>query len=98
VKDALIAFDKDAQAGTDAEFLKRYHALLRGLQHDLGDMHPATITMSANQVADANNGARGNIEGRAAIIGKCQRQRLCIDNSVADQKRLNPGRRNRLCG
>jgi len=51
VKDALIAFDKDAQAGTDAEFLQRYHALLRGLQHDLGDMYPTPIvTMSAYQV------------------------------------------------
>ena len=48
VKDALIAFDQAAHEGTDAEFLKRYHTLLRGLQHDLGDMYPTLIvSMSA---------------------------------------------------
>lgn len=51
VKDALIAFDRNAHDGTDAEFLKRYHALLRGLQHDLGEMHPTPIvSMSACHV------------------------------------------------
>jgi hypothetical protein len=51
VKDALIAFDQAAHEGTDAEFLKRYHTLLRGLQHDLGDMYPTPIvSMSAYQV------------------------------------------------
>jgi hypothetical protein len=51
VKSALMAFDAQAAEGTDAEFLKRYHALLRGLQHDLGDMHPTPIlSMAAYQV------------------------------------------------
>ncbi len=51
VKSALMAFDAQADEGTDAEFLKRYHALLRGLQHDLGDMHPTPIlSMAAYQV------------------------------------------------
>lgn len=51
VKDALLAFDQDAQSGTDADFLVRYNALLRGLQHDLGDMYPTPIvSMAAYQV------------------------------------------------
>lgn len=51
VKSALLAFDTQASEGTDAEFLRRYHALLRGLQHDLGDMHPTPIlSMAAYQV------------------------------------------------
>jgi len=64
VKDALIAFDKDAQAGTDAEFLQRYHALLRGLQHDLGDMYPTPIvTMSAYQVEKRRQWHAGKLNG-----------------------------------
>lgn len=51
VKSALMAFDAQANEGTDAEFLKRYHALLRGLQHDMGDMLPTPIlSMAAYQV------------------------------------------------
>lgn len=51
VKDALIAFDQHAQDGTDDEFHQRYRALLRGLQHDLGDMYPTPIvSMAAYQV------------------------------------------------
>lgn len=51
VKDALIAFDEQAKDGTDEEFHKRYRALLRGLQHDLGDMYPTPIvSMAAYQV------------------------------------------------
>lgn len=51
VKNALIAFDQKSNALSDAEFLKSYNALLRGLQHDLGDMHPTPIvSMSAYQV------------------------------------------------
>jgi hypothetical protein len=51
VKAALMAFDKDAATGTDDEFMKRYRALLRGLQHDLGDMRPTPIvSMAAFQV------------------------------------------------
>jgi len=51
VKDALIAFDQHAQDVTDEEFHKRYRALLRGLQHDLGDMYPTPIvSMAAYQM------------------------------------------------
>jgi hypothetical protein len=51
VKDALIAFDQHAQDGSDEDFHKRYRALLRGLQHDLGDMYPTPIvSMAAYQV------------------------------------------------
>ncbi|MDT8999569.1 hypothetical protein RQP53_09860 [Paucibacter sp. APW11] len=51
VKDALIAFDEKADKGSDEEFQKRYHTLLRGLQHDLGDMYPTPIvSMAAYQV------------------------------------------------
>ena len=51
VKDALIAFDQQTQDGTDEDFHKRYRTLLRGLQHDLGDMYPTPIvSMAAYQV------------------------------------------------
>ena len=51
VKAALLAFERTAAHGNDDEFLKRYNTLLRGLQHDLGEMHPTPIvTMAANQV------------------------------------------------
>jgi hypothetical protein len=51
VKAALIAFAGQPADATDADFLKRYNALLRGLQHDLGAMHPTpVISMSAYQV------------------------------------------------
>lgn len=47
VKAALIAFDAQIDEGSDADFQKRYHALLRGLQHDLGDMYPTPIVSMA---------------------------------------------------
>ena len=51
VKAALIAFAQQPADASDADFLKRYNALLRGLQHDLGAMHPTPIvSMSAHQV------------------------------------------------
>ena len=51
VKDALIAFQKHPLDASDEDFMKRYNALLRGLQHDLGEMHPTPIiSMSAYQV------------------------------------------------
>jgi len=51
VKAALLAFDARADEGSDADFQKRYHALLRDLQHDLGDMYPTPIvSMAAFQV------------------------------------------------
>lgn len=51
VKEKLIDFDTLAQQDSDGDFLKRYHLLLRDLQHDLGDMRPTPIvTMSAYQV------------------------------------------------
>jgi len=51
VKDSLIAFNQTVDQGSDEDFQKRYNALLRGLQHDLGAMHPTPIiSMSAAQV------------------------------------------------
>jgi len=51
VKSALIKFQQDTQNASDDDFMKSYNALLRGLQHDLGDMHPTPIvSMSAYQV------------------------------------------------
>ncbi|MEB0138948.1 MULTISPECIES: hypothetical protein [unclassified Undibacterium] len=51
VKDKLIAFDHLAEQGSDEQFMQRYRGLLRGLQHDLGSMHPTPIiSMSAYQV------------------------------------------------
>jgi hypothetical protein len=55
VKQNLIAFNQSAAQGSDDDFLKRYNILLRGLQHDLGDMYPTPIvTMSAYQVEKRN--------------------------------------------
>jgi len=51
VKDALIAFGQQPADASDEAFMKRYRALLRSLQHDLGDMYPTPIvSMSAHQV------------------------------------------------
>jgi hypothetical protein len=51
VKNTLIAFQKDTADASDAAFLKSYNAMLRALQHDLGDMHPTPIvSMSVYQV------------------------------------------------
>ncbi|MFZ6693133.1 hypothetical protein [Undibacterium sp. SXout20W] len=56
VKDRLSDFNKTVEDGSDEEFLKRYHGLLRGLQHDLGAMHPTPIiSMSAYQVERREN-------------------------------------------
>jgi hypothetical protein len=52
VRATLLAFERAAsQDESDEAFQKRYHGLLRALQHDLGEMHPTPIvTMAANQV------------------------------------------------
>jgi hypothetical protein len=54
VKSALIKFQQQQMQqpdASDAEFMKAYNGLLRGLQHDMGDMHPTPIvSMSAYQV------------------------------------------------
>ncbi|MES2934160.1 MAG: hypothetical protein V4805_11820 [Pseudomonadota bacterium] len=51
VKVSLIEFDEKWGHAAPEEFLKNYHALLRALQHDLGDMRPTPIvSMSAHQV------------------------------------------------
>jgi hypothetical protein len=64
VKDKLIAFNKTLDQGSDAEFQKRYNALLRGLQHDLGDMHPTPIvSMSAYQVEKREHWHNGTLGG-----------------------------------
>ncbi|MFZ6750518.1 hypothetical protein [Undibacterium sp. Ren11W] len=51
VKQALIAFQDHPLDNSDEAFMQRYRALLRGLQHDLGDMYPTPIvSMAAAQV------------------------------------------------
>jgi len=51
VKAALIEFNQARPDESEAAFLTRYNALLRGLQHDLGSMYPTPIvSMSAYQV------------------------------------------------
>lgn len=51
VKQALIAFDQQWADAPPDQFIKQYHALLRNLQGDLGDMRPTPIvSMSAYQV------------------------------------------------
>jgi len=51
LRTALIAFDNATREVSDDEFQKQYNALLRGLQHDFGDMRPTPIvSMSAAQV------------------------------------------------
>lgn len=51
LKAALIAFDQQTREVSDDQFQKQYNALLRGLQHDLGEMRPTPIvSMSAAQV------------------------------------------------
>jgi hypothetical protein len=52
VRSALIAFQRGADADADdSAFATRYRALLRSLQHDLGDLYPTPIvSMSAYQV------------------------------------------------
>ncbi|WP_428718048.1 hypothetical protein [Undibacterium curvum] len=51
VRESLLAFNRTVDQGSDQEFERRYKALLRGLQHDLGEMHPTPIiSMSAAQV------------------------------------------------
>lgn len=64
VSTALAAFDTSADDGSDAEFQKRYHALLRGLQHDLGDMYPTPIlSMAAYQVDRRNHWHASQLHG-----------------------------------
>lgn len=51
VKKALIDFQQASAQASDDEFMTLYRGLLRGLQHDLGDMYPTPIvSMSAYQV------------------------------------------------
>lgn len=49
VKAALIDFDARCSDAEPEEFMKQYKALLRGLQHDLGDMQPTPIISLAEQ-------------------------------------------------
>lgn len=51
VAQALGSFDAASQDMSPDAFLKNYHALLRSVQNDLGDMRPTPIvSMSAQQV------------------------------------------------
>ncbi|GGI18235.1 MAG: hypothetical protein REI95_14635 [Oxalicibacterium faecigallinarum] len=49
VKSALIAFDEQVREADPDEFFKQYKTLLRGLQHDMGDMQPTPIISLAEQ-------------------------------------------------
>ncbi|MDF3035422.1 MAG: hypothetical protein K0S28_696 [Paucimonas sp.] len=71
VKQALLAFD-DAAAGLPGDqFMKQYNALLRNLQNDLGDMHPAPIiSMSAYQVQKRHDRHLRKQAERDGRIGK----------------------------
>lgn len=63
VKDALIAFEQEGFEDSDEAFMQRYKKLLRGLQFDLGDMHPTPIvTMSAYQVERRQRWHDGRLE------------------------------------
>jgi len=63
VRDSLLAFNRQVDEGSDSEFEKRYHALLRGLQHDLGEMQPTPIiSMSAYQVEKRNRWHAGQLD------------------------------------
>jgi hypothetical protein len=67
VKNALVAFQQHAPDASDQAFLKRYNALLRGLQHDLGDMYPTPIvSMSAYQVERRRRWYQSNSQKEAA--------------------------------
>jgi hypothetical protein len=51
LRTALMTFDTATKDVPDDEFQQQYNALLRGLQHDFGDMRPTPIvSMSAAQV------------------------------------------------
>jgi hypothetical protein len=47
VRNALIAFQQQPLDASDDAFMQRYNALLRALQHDLGDMYPTPIVSMA---------------------------------------------------
>jgi len=49
VKTALIEFDTQFGNADPDQFFKQYKALLRGLQHDMGDMQPTPIISLAEQ-------------------------------------------------
>ncbi|MGG7055997.1 hypothetical protein [Nitrosomonas sp. ANs5] len=68
VKDALIQFQcQSADDESDDNFLQRYNALLRGLQHDLGAMHPTPIvSMSAYQVERRKRWHDGSLQKEIA--------------------------------
>lgn len=53
LKAALLDFDGKWRDAPPDQFLKQYNALLRTLQHDLGDMRPTPIvSMAANAVLE----------------------------------------------
>ena len=49
LKAELIAFDASYGKAEPEQFMKQYKALLRSLQHDLGDMQPMPIVSLADQ-------------------------------------------------
>lgn len=69
VKDALVQFQcQSVDDENDDSFVKRYTALLRGLQHDLGAMHPTPIvSMSAYQVERRKRWHDGSLQKEIAV-------------------------------
>jgi hypothetical protein len=49
LKSALLDFDRQFHDAPADQFLRQYNALLRALQHDLGDMQPTPIISLAAQ-------------------------------------------------
>ena len=63
VREQLLAFNAQVNEGSDQEFQRRYNALLRALQHDLGAMYPTPIiSMSAYQVEKRQRWHHGQLD------------------------------------
>lgn len=68
VKKALIDFDQSTQSMSDEAFMSAYKQLVRGLQHDFGDMYPTPIvSMSAYQVERRQRRYTAAIEKEQAL-------------------------------
>ena len=73
LKSMLIAFDQQWHDAPDEQFQQQYNTLLRGLQHDLGEMRPTPIvSMSAAQVEKRH--ARDLRKAKQAKVGALEEQ------------------------
>jgi len=71
VAQALAGFDARCHDAEPEAFLKNYHALLRDLQNDLGDMRPTPIvSMSAQQVEKRRQRDVRKEQERLAAMGE----------------------------